>query len=144
MGRSLGSAVAVALAAEQGARALVLENSFSMMPSVAAFHYPWLPVRWAMDNRYDSLTRIQKSSGPLFQSHGTVDRVIPIRLGRELFAAAPSPVKQFIELVGHDHNDPRPGEYQRRLKAFLHQDQLPGAPHPGPDAAEWAAFGRAD
>ena len=54
MGRSLGGGVAVALASEVGARALVLENAFPTMPDVAAFHYPWLPVRWVMDNRYDS------------------------------------------------------------------------------------------
>jgi len=119
MGRSLGSAVAVALAGEQGARALVLENSFPTMTDVAAYHYPWLPIRWAMDNRYDSLQRIQQYRGPLFQSHGTADRVIPIRLGRELFAASPGTAKRFVELPGHDHNDPPPARYHQQIKSFV-------------------------
>ena len=43
------------------------------MPDVAAVHYPWLPVRWVMKNRYDNLARIQHYTGPLLQSHGTAD-----------------------------------------------------------------------
>ena len=58
------AAVAVAVAAEQGAKALVLENTFSRMTDVAAYHYPWLPVRLVMRNRYDSLARIRNYHGP--------------------------------------------------------------------------------
>lgn len=119
MGRSLGSAVAVAAAAEQGAQALVLENAFPTLPDVAAYHFPWLPVRWAMDNRYDSASRISGFRGPLFQSHGTHDRVVPYRLGRQLFDACPSRNKQFLDLDGHDHNDAPPDGYFTRIREFL-------------------------
>ena len=44
-GESLGGGVMVDLAAADGARALVLENTFTSLPDVAAWHYPWLPVR---------------------------------------------------------------------------------------------------
>ncbi|MCI0492821.1 MAG: alpha/beta hydrolase [Planctomycetes bacterium] len=125
VGRSLGTSVAMAAAIEQGARALVLENGFTTMPDVAAFHYPWLPVRWAMDNRYNSLSRVRNYRGPLLQSHGTSDSVIPIRIGRQLFDACPSSQKQFLELPGRDHNDPPPAEYYRKLKAFL-DEAAPG------------------
>ena len=64
MGRSIGGGVAVAVAAEQGARALVLENTFSRMTDAAAVLYPWLPVRLVMRNRYNSIRRIQKYHGP--------------------------------------------------------------------------------
>lgn len=119
MGRSLGSAVAVALAAENGARALVLENAFPTMPDVAAVHYPWLPVRWVMKNRYDNLNRIQKYKGPLLQSHGTADTLIPIAFAQRLFAASPSESKKWIELPGLGHNDPPPARYFKELKIFL-------------------------
>jgi uncharacterized protein len=119
MGRSLGSAVAVALAAQNGARALVLENAFPTMPDVAAVHYPWLPVRWIMSNRYDNLSRIQKYRGPLLQSHGTKDELIPISLAQRLYDAAPSQRKQWLELAGLGHNSAMPRRYYDSLAAFL-------------------------
>jgi fermentation-respiration switch protein FrsA (DUF1100 family) len=119
MGRSLGAAVAAAVAAEQGARALVLVNGFSRMTDVAAFHYPWLPVRQLMRNRYDSLTRIRKFTGPLFQSHGTRDSIVPIQLGRSLFDAAPTSNKTFVEIPDLNHNDAEPGSYYQELASFL-------------------------
>jgi fermentation-respiration switch protein FrsA (DUF1100 family) len=132
MGRSLGSAVAVALAANNGARALVLENAFPTMPDVAAIHYPWLPVRWVMSNRYDNLNRIQRYHGPLLQSHGTKDELIPIALARQLFDKAPSANKRWLEFPGLGHNSPMPRTYYDALAAFIHAGAslkgLPEAP----------------
>jgi fermentation-respiration switch protein FrsA (DUF1100 family) len=135
MGSSLGSAVAVAAAAEQGAQALVLRNAFSQMTDVAAYHYPWLPVRLVMQNRYDSLARIGRYNGPLLQSHGTADFIVPIEIGRRLFDAAPSKNKRFIAFPDVGHNDPTPRSYYRELAAFLDQiglqNSAPSAPSSG-------------
>lgn len=119
MGRSLGSAVAVALAVDNGARALILENAFTTMPDVAAIHYPWLPVHWIMKNRYDNLTRIKRYAGPLFQTHGTADVLIPIEIARSLFDAAPSKNKKRVEFAGLGHNDPEPNHFYTELNNFL-------------------------
>jgi fermentation-respiration switch protein FrsA (DUF1100 family) len=119
MGRSLGGAVAIALAAEEGARALVIENSFPTMPDVAALHYPWLPVRWAMKNRYDSLSRIKKYSGPLIQGHGVDDTLVPMQLARQLFDAAPTSNKEWVEFADCDHNSECPPDYYDALTSFL-------------------------
>lgn len=119
MGRSIGGGVAVALAADLGARALVVENGFSRLTDVAAYHYPWLPVRLLMKNRFDCLKRIEQYEGPLLQSHGTADRIVPIELGRQLFVAAPTEKKRFVELPGHDHNDWPPDGYYAELADFL-------------------------
>ncbi len=131
MGRSLGGGVAVAVADDGGARALVLESTFSRMTDVAAYHYPWIPVRLVMRNRYDSLARIKRYAGPVFQSHGTEDRVVPIEFGRRLFEAAPSREKQFLEFPGRGHNDPQPESYYRQLAAFLDRaDEASGGRRP--------------
>jgi fermentation-respiration switch protein FrsA (DUF1100 family) len=119
MGRSLGGAVAIALASESGAKALVIENSFSTMIDVAAMHYRWLPVRWVMKNRYDSLARIRNFSGPLIQCHGTDDRLVPIAMARLLFDGAPGTMKKWIEFPGLGHNDEWPARYYDDLAAFL-------------------------
>ncbi len=128
MGSSLGSSVAVAIAAAEGAQALILQNAFSRMTDVAAHHYPWLPVRLVMKNRYDSIARIRNYAGPVFQSHGTVDGIVPIRFGRELFAAAPTSQKRFVEFTGRGHNDPEPASYYDELANFV--DEIAGSNAP--------------
>ena len=119
IGRSLGSAVAVALAAENGARALVIENAFPTMTDVAALHYPWLPIRLTMSNRYDNLSRIQRYTGPLLQSHGTQDEFIPLSFARRLFDVAPSTNKRWLEFAGLRHNSAMPHRYYDELAEFL-------------------------
>lgn len=119
MGRSLGGGVAVALAAEEGAQALVLENTFPTMSEVAAAHYPWLPVGWLMKNRYDGIDRIKQYHGPLFQTHGVADTLIPLATARRLFDACTSPMKQWIEFPDLGHNSPCPNNYYDELSAFL-------------------------
>ncbi len=96
MGRSLGGAVAVDLA-QDGARGLILENTFSSLPDVAAARYPWLPVRWCMRTRLDSLSKIGRYTGPLLQSHYTGDPVVPFEFGRRLFEAAPDRGKVLLQ-----------------------------------------------
>ncbi|HBO45669.1 MAG TPA: alpha/beta hydrolase [Planctomycetaceae bacterium] len=122
MGRSLGGAVAVDLAAADGARALVLEGTFTSIPDMAAHIYPWLPVRPLIRNRFDSLTKIRRYRGPLLQSHGDTDTIVPIASGRKLFDAANEP-KEFVTLRGVDHNDWLPESYYDRLREFF--DALP-------------------
>ena len=118
MGESIGGAVAVDLAARDGARALVLESTFSNLPDVAAYHFPWLPVRWAMRTRLDSAAKIGDFHGPLLQSHGDIDTIVPLRFGQRLHEAANQP-KKFLLYPGHDHNDPMPLEYYDELASFL-------------------------
>jgi fermentation-respiration switch protein FrsA (DUF1100 family) len=125
MGRSLGGAVAIALAGQNGARALVLENAFSTMHDVAAWHYPWLPVRLVMQNRYDNIGRIQDYHGPLMQTHGTEDEIVPLSYARRLFDAAPSSTKRWLELPGLGHNNPMPLSYYDQLAAFLSELKSP-------------------
>lgn len=119
MGRSLGGGVAVASAAELGAKALVLQSTFARMVDTAAQLYPWLPVRWVMSNRYDSLARAEDYHGPVLQSHGTDDGMIPIAEGRRLFDAFDSAHKQWIEIPAGGHNAPQPTGYYLQLREFL-------------------------
>jgi uncharacterized protein len=128
IGRSLGTAVSVALAAQNNCRALILENSFPSMVSIAAQQYPWLPVNWMMRNRYDNLARIKHYTGPLWQSHGCSDTLIPIAAARTLFDASPSQNKKWFEYPNCGHNDARPGVYYDELAAFL--DTLEDARQP--------------
>jgi uncharacterized protein len=122
MGESLGGGVAVDLAATGGARGLVLENTFSSLPEVAAAHFPWLPVRLLMRAQLNSAAKIRNYHGPLLQAHGDGDQIVPFKLGKKLFEAANEP-KELVVIPGGDHNDPRTPEFIRALDRFI--ERLP-------------------
>ncbi len=119
MGRSLGGAVAIDLAANHGARGLILQNTPTSMPEAAQRIYWFLPVKWLMKNRYDSFAKIVRYHGPLFQSHGTSDSLVPFEMGRRLFDAAATANKKFFAVEGGDHNDFEPPEYDLAFAEFL-------------------------
>lgn len=118
LGRSLGGAVAVDLASRDGARGLVLASTFTSLPDVAAKHMWWASPHLLMTQRLNSKAKIKRYPGPVLQSHGADDELIPIELARKLFAAAPGP-KQFIVIPGAGHNDPQNEEYREALDEFL-------------------------
>jgi fermentation-respiration switch protein FrsA (DUF1100 family) len=101
-GESLGTAVAVALAAEGRGGALVLEAPFDRAASVGAAIYWWLPVRRLIRDRWDSLARIGRVRQPLLWLHGTDDAITPLALGQRLYDAAPGP-KRAVIVEGGGH-----------------------------------------
>jgi uncharacterized protein len=118
LGESLGGAVAVDLAANDGARALIIDSSFSSLPDVAAYHYPFLPVRWAMRTRFDAVSKIGRYHGPLLQVHGDADTIVPIQFAHRLFDAANEP-KRLLVLPGHNHNDLLAPEFYDAIAELL-------------------------
>jgi fermentation-respiration switch protein FrsA (DUF1100 family) len=119
-GESLGTGIAVALAAEHHVRALVLRSPYSSIADVAAIQLPYLPARWLVRDKFDSLARIGLNKAPLFIFHGANDRLIPLALGRELFEAAAEP-KTWLTIDGVGHNDVQTPEAERALLDFLAQ-----------------------
>ena len=126
MGRSLGGAVAVHLAATGPCRCLILDSTFSSMRDVAAHHYSLLPVRWLMRTRFDSAEKIKGYSGPLLQLHGDKDEVVPIQFGKALFEVATGP-KEFFLFRNGDHNGPRPIAFHDRMSEFIQSQGEPPA-----------------
>ena len=120
MGESLGGAVAVLLTGEAPARGLVVESSFSSAPDVAAYHYPWLPVRLLMRTQLNAAEAIRRHHGPVLIVHGDADTIVPIQFGRKLFEAANEP-KRFVTIPGADHNDPRRPQFYKSLDQFLNE-----------------------
>lgn len=103
-GESLGSGVAVALAAERPVGAVVLEAPFTSVAEVAQKHYWYVPAKWLVRDRFDSLARIAAVTAPLLVLHGGRDRTIPPMFGERLFAAASEP-KQWAYFPEADHLD---------------------------------------
>jgi fermentation-respiration switch protein FrsA (DUF1100 family) len=122
-GESIGGGIAVDLAASEGPGGLILEDTFTSLPDVAAYHYPWLPVRFCMRGKLNSLAKIKDYHGPLLMIHGDADTIVPYHFGQKLFAAANEP-KQFVTERGYDHNDERSPEAWQAIREFLAGDKM--------------------
>ena len=103
-GESLGAAVALELAIEFPPAALILRSPFSSMTAIGSRHYPFVPVRWLLRDRYPSIGRIGRLRSPLLVIAGNADRIVPFDDTELLFEAAPEP-KDLVVLRGADHND---------------------------------------
>lgn len=119
IGESIGGAVAVELAAEEAPRGLILQSTFSNLKDLAGIHYPQY-VSFVPNDILNSTNLIQKYHGPLLQSHGENDRIIPITLGRSLFELAVGE-KQFLAIPEARHNDWQTPAYFIQLDDFLRQ-----------------------
>jgi uncharacterized protein len=103
-GESLGSALALSLAAENRVGRLVLEAPFTSAVDVGAQHYWFVPVRLLMKDRFRSDLRASKVTAPVLVVHGENDMVVPITLGERLYGLVQAP-KRFVRVAGGGHND---------------------------------------
>jgi uncharacterized protein len=103
-GESLGTGVAVALAAEQPVGHVVLESPFTSAADVGAERYWFAPVRLLMKDQFRSDLRIGKVTAPVLVLHGDRDHVVPFVFGERLYAMINAP-KQFVRFPGLGHND---------------------------------------
>jgi uncharacterized protein len=119
-GESLGSAVAVNLAVKQPVGGVIIEEAFTSIGDVGQKMFPFLPVRWFVRNKYDTLSKMPRLKAPLLIFHSRNDELFDMRHAQRLLAAANEP-KQLVALHG-GHNDAFAvsGEtYRNALKNFL-------------------------
>jgi pimeloyl-ACP methyl ester carboxylesterase len=103
-GESLGSGVAVALAAEKPVGRLILEAPFTSAAAVASLRYWYMPVRLLMKDQFRSDARIAKVKAPLLILHGVHDHVVPYTMGDRLFTLANEP-KHIVRFLDGGHED---------------------------------------
>jgi uncharacterized protein len=118
-GRSLGTAIAVPVAAERAAKCVVLTSPFASALDVAAEIYPWLPVSWMLRHPFDSARLARRVASPALILAGEADTIIPKRHSDRLAASWGGPVER-ASFAGFGHNDldlnPR---YAQAIRAFL-------------------------
>ncbi len=103
LGESLGSGVAVQLAAKREVGAVALEAPYTSTVEVAARIYWWLPVHALMKDQFKSIDFIGAVVAPLLIIHGEEDGLIPVDFGKRLFAAANQPKElEIVQGFGHD------------------------------------------
>ena len=105
-GHSLGSAIAVHLAAEVNDEAgVVVEGGFTSVPDVfATMRFGWLPLGPLITQRFDAAQRIAEVGSPVLVVHGAQDRLIQPSLGRALYDHAREPKRFILADNGTHHN----------------------------------------
>jgi fermentation-respiration switch protein FrsA (DUF1100 family) len=103
-GESLGTAVAVDLAVEHPPAALVLRSPFTSMSDIGQYHYPFLPVRLLLRDRFATIGQIPRIQAPVLVIAGGRDQIVPVESSRRVYEAATGP-KTFILIPEADHND---------------------------------------
>jgi fermentation-respiration switch protein FrsA (DUF1100 family) len=102
-GDSLGGAVAIDLATKIDPAGLIVQSSFTSISDMAAQAMPFFP-GFILRTKMDSLAKIPSVRCPKLFIHSAADEMVPYRLGRQLYDAAPAP-KQFYEIQGALHNE---------------------------------------
>jgi len=105
IGESLGAAVAAAAAGRHPDKiaALMLITPWDRLESVGAHHSPWLPVRWLLNDRYDSVESLKSFSGPVLVMLAEHDAIVPARFGRTLFDGLAQPrALRVVPDAGHN------------------------------------------
>lgn len=103
-GESLGGAVAIQMATEYDVGALILQAPFTSLGEIGQFHYPFLPVKWLIWDKFDSLAKVSRISAPVMIILGRNDNIIPPSFSQRLFEAIESP--KMLHSVPHKgHND---------------------------------------
>jgi fermentation-respiration switch protein FrsA (DUF1100 family) len=104
-GESLGAAVVVELATEHPPAGLVLRSPFVDLAAVGQVHYPFLPVRNLLRDRFPLVDQLAAVKSPVTVVYGTRDSIVPAEQSRAVAEAAPT-LRQLLAVKGADHNDP--------------------------------------
>lgn len=104
LGESLGAGVAAAAAARQHEQVagLVLVTPWDRLQHVASYHYPWLPVRWLLRDRYDSVAHLGAFARPVAVVVAANDDIVPAHFGRALFDTLPARKRLWTLDAGHN------------------------------------------
>jgi|TARA_B110000908_G_C10214727_1_gene432144 pimeloyl-ACP methyl ester carboxylesterase len=121
IGRSLGSGVAVYLAAKRRIKKLVLLTPYDSIAEVAQSHYPFFPTRYLVRDKFESINYAQAINSPTLVIAAEFDSVVPNRHTEKLLTelANSDVVFQMVSNVTHGNID-ESKEYRTALIDFFH------------------------
>jgi len=118
-GRSIGTGVAVKLAAARPVAGVILASPYDSLVALGRTHYPWLPVSILLRHRFDSAADARHVQAPLLAIVAENDSIIPVERSRALYDAWAGP-KAWLVVPGTDHNTlSGPGAFWGGVAEFL-------------------------
>lgn len=121
-GESLGTAVAIRLAAEGFGEKVVLESPFTSIPDLILAQHPAEALDHLITQRWESHLYIGDVMQPLLVVHGDRDRLVPFAMGETIFGTAGSEDKQLMKITDKGHSGLWTVEVQAAVVAFLDGD----------------------
>lgn len=120
MGRSLGSGLAVNVAANREVLGAILVTPYDSLLAVAREHYPFMPVAWLIKDQYDVMPEAARAVAPMLMLTASLDGVISPERGRALFDAWKGTDKTYVRVISAGHNDiERFSLYKEGIQHFL-------------------------
>ena len=113
-GESLGTGVAVEIAQKKNYAGIILESPFTSMIDMGKKYYPFFPVRFLLQDKFESYKKINKIFVPVLIIHGKVDKIVPFDMGQKMHELANEP-KFFYSQEYGDHMV----EYDQKLLLTL-------------------------
>jgi pimeloyl-ACP methyl ester carboxylesterase len=104
-GESLGTGVVAALQARHPPAGMVLRSPYTELADLGAHHYPFLPVRLLLRDRFPVVEHLSSSQVPVTVIYADADTIVPSALSETVADAAPALVERVV-ITGADHNDP--------------------------------------
>lgn len=117
-GRSLGTGLAVHLAAQRAVAGVILVSPYDSMAAVAQGHYPFVPVRSLLRHPFDAAAQAPAVKAPLLAIAMANDRIIPVAHSHRLVQAWGAP-QELIVFDDGDHNRLPEPDYWDAVSAFL-------------------------
>lgn len=125
-GESLGSGLAIKLAAGAPVAGLILEAPPGSIAEVAQRHYWYVPAKWLLLDKWNAIELMDQVAAPLLLLHGEADRTVPVEFGHQVFGAAPGEKESlFLPGGGHVNLYDYP-QVPARVIDFIHR-QVPAA-----------------
>lgn len=118
-GESLGTALAVKLAAEGVGDAIILEAPFTSISDILKAQYPSEELGHLLTQKWESVRIARDVVQPALVIHGSHDKIVPIDLGRIMFDSVGSSEKKFLEVTDRGHRELWTTEMEMELFAFL-------------------------
>lgn len=122
-GESLGTAVAIQLAATIEARSVILEAPMTSIQEIAAEQYPFIPIKWLIKDPFLSINHIEQVDEPVLIIHGDMDEAIPFQHGQRLYEAIKTS-KYFHKVKGGGHNNLYDFNIDGVLELFINTNQI--------------------
>jgi fermentation-respiration switch protein FrsA (DUF1100 family) len=117
-GESLGTAVAIETAKNKDLAGIILESPFTSMVELAQKYYPFLPVKFLLKDKYETIKKLPNINSPLLVLHGKLDSIVPFSMGKKVFEKAKEPkFKYFVD--NDDHMVRYDQELLNEIKKFI-------------------------
>ena len=103
-GRSIGTPMAIELAAKRAHQALILESPFTDLATLASTKMPIFPVRSLLKYKFDSSVFFDQLKQPTMIIYGANDALIPGHFSKSVYELIKGP-KKLLEVPGAGHNN---------------------------------------